>query len=82
MDTGHWTFADLSDNQLELIKEGEDTLGADYLLAYQEDEKAHPGYVELFVEGLNAAELNGSQLECLVGLEQRLQAVVVAYKSP
>jgi hypothetical protein len=81
MNTGRWTFASLNDEQLELIKEGENTLGADYLLAYQQDEKAPPGYVELFIEQLKAAPLDDSQIECLVGLEERLKTVVVAYKS-
>jgi hypothetical protein len=82
MNTSHWTFANLNNEQLELIKEGEGTLGADYLVAYQQDEKAPPGYVELFLGGIKAAQLDGSQIECLEGLEQRLQAVVVAYKYP
>jgi hypothetical protein len=81
MKTYPWTFAELNTDQLDLLKEGEGTLGADYLLAYQQSEKARAGYVELFVDGLRAAPLDGSQLECLEGLEQRLQAVVVAYKS-
>lgn len=82
MATDHWTFANLNDEQLDLIHEGESTLGADYLVVYQQDEKTPPGYVELFLEGLRAAPLDDSQLECLVGLEERLQAVVVAYKNP
>jgi hypothetical protein len=81
METYAWTFAELNTDQLDLLKEGESTLGADYLLAYQQNEKARAGYVELFVDGLRAAPLDGSQLECLEGLEQSLQAVVVAYKS-
>jgi hypothetical protein len=81
MNSDPWTFAELNTDQLDLLKEGESTLGADYLLAYQQHERARAGYVELFVDGLSAAPLDVSQLECLEGLEQRLQAVVVAYKS-
>lgn len=79
MNTGHWIFANLNNEQMELIKEGESTLGADYLVAYQPDEKAPAGYIELFLQGVTAAPLDDSQLECLEGLEQRVQAVVVAY---
>jgi hypothetical protein len=62
-----------------LIKEGEAVLGVDYLVAFRRDERARPGYIELVLEGLSAAQLDASEIECLEGLEQRLQAVVVAY---
>jgi hypothetical protein len=51
----------------------------DYLVAYQQDLDARPGYIELFLEGLNAAQFDDSEIECLQGLEERLQVVVVAY---
>jgi hypothetical protein len=82
MNTNRWAFANLNNEQLELVKEGENTLGAEYLLAYVQDEKAPTGYVELFIEGLMTAPLDDSQLECLAGLEERLNAVVVAYRNP
>lgn len=75
----NWNFARLENEQLDLIQEGEVALGVDYLVAYRQEEGALPGYVELFLEGLNPAHLDDSKVECLEGLEQRLQATVVAY---
>jgi hypothetical protein len=80
MSANNWIFATLENDQLELIKEGETALGVDYLVAYRQDEGAHPGYINLFLEGLSAATLDDREIECLEGLEQRIQAVVVAYK--
>jgi hypothetical protein len=79
MSANNWIFAQLVDEQLELIKEGEAVLGVDYIVAFRQDDRARPGYVDLFLEGLSAAQLDDSEIECLEGLEQRLQAVVVAY---
>jgi hypothetical protein len=80
MSANNWNFAQLEDEQLELIKEGEAVLGVDYLVAYRQDPGARPGMVELYVEGLSAAPMDDSEIEVLESLEQRLQAVVVAYK--
>jgi hypothetical protein len=80
MNSNNWTFATLAGEQLDLIKEGEIALGVDYLLAFRQDERARPGYVDLFLDGLSAAQLDDSEVEVLEGLEQRLQAVVVAYQ--
>jgi hypothetical protein len=76
-----WVWADLNADQMNLIHQAEETLGADYILAFQPDdppghasaEEAEPPF------GLQAAELNPSQLECLAGLEHMLGAVIVAY---
>jgi hypothetical protein len=76
-----WNWAKLNTNQLEQLKEGEETLKVDYLLAYQEDEKADAQLIEAFRTGLQTAELDDSQLECLQGLESNLGAVVIAYKN-
>jgi len=75
-----WIFAKLDNDQLELIKQGEAALGVDYLLAFRQDESARPGNIGLILEGLTAASMDDSEIECLEGLELRLQAVVVAYK--
>lgn len=80
MSANNWNFAQLEDEQLELIREGEAVLGVDYLVAYRQDPSARPGMVELYVEGLSAAPMDDSEIEVLESLEQRLQAVVVAYK--
>lgn len=74
-----WKWADLSGEQLEMLHEGEETLGAEVLLAYQEDMSSGFMGQDLSMSGLQAAPLNESQLECLRGLEKNMQAVVVAY---
>lgn len=75
-----WKWADLNDQHLDLIHQAEQTLGADYILAYQPDgqadEAADPP------RGLQAADLTPSQLECLTGLETMIHAVIVAYAAP
>jgi hypothetical protein len=60
------------------VAEAESTLGADYLLVYQSGQLMASQFVESS-GGLQVAALNSSQLECLQGLENQLQAVVVAY---
>lgn len=80
MSAHNWIFAKLENEQLDLIREGESVLGVDYLVVYRQDESARPGMIELFVDGLNVAQMDDSEIELLEILEQRLQAVVVAYR--
>jgi hypothetical protein len=71
-----WQWAQLSDEQLQWLKQAEQTLGADVLLAFQgAGAAARPG-----VPNLQAAALNESQMDCLRGTETKLNAVVVAYQ--
>ena len=81
MTTNGWTWANLSEEQLQLLSEAERSLGADYLLAYKPTDHSSRA-VESRVRALEAAALDESQLECLHGLEQQLQAIVVAYAGP
>ncbi len=74
-----WTWSNLSNEQLGLLAEAERTLGADCLLAYQASDQAASGHRSA-PERVQVAALNASQLDCLQGLEQRLQSVVVAYR--
>jgi hypothetical protein len=78
MTTNGWTWANLSDDQLQLVAEAEQSLGADYLLVYKPGEQS-TGVTRSAGQSLKAAPLTESQLECLHGLEQQLNAVVVAY---
>jgi hypothetical protein len=80
MANSQWNWADLNGEQLDLLREGEQTLGADILLAYQQDQAAAFQDGRFSRSGLQAAPLNDSQLECLQGLEKNLQAVVIAYQ--
>jgi hypothetical protein len=78
MSANGWTWASLNDNQLQLLSEAEQSLGAGYLLAYQPTQHTSRA-VEARVRSLQAAPLSESELESLRGLETQLQAVVVAY---
>ena len=78
MADAHWTWANLTDVQRQQVADAETTLGADYLLAYQPSQPHANQSVETLGE-LEVAPLTPSQLECLQGLENQVQAVIVAY---
>lgn len=80
MTNSEWTWAELDGEQLGLLQEAEATLGADILLAYQQESHIQPHAPEVAQMGLYVAALDESQLECLQGLEQTVQAVVIAYQ--
>lgn len=69
MDNKIWLMAKLSDEQLNKVKQAEQTLdpGSISIVALNEVDS-------------NVASLNESQLECLAGLEKKLGMVLVAYK--
>lgn len=75
-----WTWARLNRDQLGLLREAEETLGADILMAYRQGERAEVKADVLAQTKLQAADLNESQLECLQGLERQLDSVVIAYQ--
>ena len=75
-----WKWARLDRERLELIREAEETLGSDILLAYQPDEQDSVETENIAQMQIQVAPLNESQLECLQGLEQKVSAVVVAYQ--
>lgn len=74
-----WTWANLDDERLRMLKEAEGTLGMDLLLAYQQDHQPEVQGGRLSQSGLRVAPLDESQVDCLKGLETKVQAVVVAY---
>lgn len=74
-----WTWADLSPDQQRLLSEAEQSLGADYLLAFAPGGAA-PADERRPVSGITTAALSESELECLNGLENQLGSVVVAYR--
>ena len=80
MANDQWRWANLNGEQLNMLMEGEQTLGADILLAYEQDQTATVQEGKFHQSGLQAARLNDSQIECLQGLEKNLQAVVIAYQ--
>jgi len=80
MTNSEWSWASLNHEQLELLREAENTLGADILLAYQQESQPQAQSPSLGAMGLFVAALNESQLECLQGLEQMVDAVVIAYR--
>jgi len=76
-----WTFRDLQADQLDLVREAERTMSADIVLAYAPvpDGPLHDGDDAV---GMAPATLSESELECLQGLESRLDTVLVAYHRP
>lgn len=75
-----WTWAELSQDKLQMLMEAEQTLGADILLAYQPARQGmDPGKV-IERSRLSVASLNESQIECLQGMEEKLGTVVIAYR--
>ena len=72
-----WTWARLDRHGLDLLKEAEETLGADVVLVYAE---GGPRATQTAWAGLRPADLDASQLECLQGLEEQVGAVAVAYQ--
>lgn len=80
MTQSEWTWAQLNGQQIGLLQEAEQTLGADILLAYQQESQPQAQAPEIAQMGLYVAALNESQLECLHGLEKMMQTVVIAYK--
>jgi hypothetical protein len=61
-----WMLANLTDDQLKLVREAEQTLGSINVLVFRP-------------AGLKVAGLSESQIECLQGLEKKLGMTVVAY---
>ena len=80
MIVSEWSWAALNREQLGILREAEQSLGADILLAYQEESQPQAQAPALTEMGLHVAALNESQLECLQGLEQMVNAVVIAYQ--
>ncbi len=81
MDNG-WTWASLTGEQLQLLRQAEQTLGNNvkYLLVYQQARQvADRGSVKAPRQE-RVAPLNEKQLENLQRLEKQLHAVVVAYQ--
>ncbi len=80
MTNSEWSWASLNHEQLGLLRKAENTLGADILLAYQQESQPQAQAQSIAQMGLQVAALNESQLECLQGLEQMVDAVVIAYR--
>ena len=71
-----WTWADLDERQLALVREAEETLGSEVVIAYRQAEPARVGRGGV---AMSPAALDESQLECLQGIESRIGCVAVAY---
>lgn len=79
MTNSEWTWATLNRQQLAILQQAEATLGADVLLAYQQEHQSQAQAPAVAQMGLHVAALTESQLECLQGLEQMMRTVVIAY---
>ena len=64
-----WTYAKMTPEQVQALKEAETTLGAGLLLAFQRNK-------------VDVSGLTESQIECLEGLERQLGVVILAVKQP
>lgn len=80
MTNTEWTWAELNRDQLNLLQKAETTLGADILLAFRHESQPQAQAPDVVPMGLHVAALNESQMECLQGLEQIMQTVVIAYQ--
>ena len=81
MDQNGWDWARLTRDKMEMLKDAERTLGADVLLAYRSLPAEGDTTGEIREQSpIRVADLDESQVECLQGLEEKLQAVVVAYE--
>ncbi|WP_437855913.1 hypothetical protein [Sorangium sp. So ce363] len=63
-----WTLASLTPEQERLLKEAEGALNSGVLLAFERRD-------------VTPTKLTPSQIECLMGLEQKLGLVIVALRS-
>lgn len=72
-----WSWAELDEDQLELVDEAERELGADFVLAYR---PGPPGIVPAALGGVEPSPLDAAMIDRLRGLEQELGTVVVAYR--
>ena len=79
MDGRDWSWANLSGDKLDMLRDAEQTLGVDILLAYKDRAGSAVESRRLGQTGLQVASMNDSQVECLQGLEQKLGAVVIGY---
>ena len=68
MAKGVYTFTHLTTEQERLLKEAEETLGGNVLLAMTD-------------ASVGPSDLNESQMECLQGLEQKLGMTILAVKA-
>ncbi len=70
------TWADLDEAQLALVREAEETLGSEVVVAYRRGDESRVGRGGV---ALPPAALDESQLECLRGVESRIGCIAVAY---
>jgi hypothetical protein len=81
MANDHWTWANLSKEKIDILQEGERTLGSsvDLLLAFQGDSIGIIGEDGFRQNKFELARISDSQIECLRGLEKKISATVIAY---
>ena len=76
-----WTYADLAPDQLALVAEAERTLDTDVVMVFRPSDWGDVDPDALLGDDLQpAADLEPTQLECLLGLERLVDGVVVAYR--
>ena len=75
-----WTLAELAPEELALVNEAERTLDTDIVMVYRPTRWGTVDEDTVAAEGLHPVELDAVQLESLLGLEQMVGGVVVAYR--
>ena len=76
-----WDWAHLNSDQLQLVKDAEQSLDVDYLLAFKAVEPRGDSDSLSSPEDVQFAHLTESQLEVLQSLEASLEATLVAYQN-
>jgi hypothetical protein len=76
MTIDRWSWAQLDDEELDLVKETEAAIGADYVLVFDRG----GGVSVSDVPGVRPSELDESQIERLQDVERQLGSVAVAYQ--
>ncbi len=72
----NYALANLTPEQERLLKDAESTLGGGILLAYSRSD----GGAVRAPSGVAYSDLTVSQVECLEGLEQKLDLVILAVR--
>lgn len=76
MTDDQWAWAQLDDEELDLVRETEEHLGADYVLVYD-----HGGGTPVRdVQGLRPKDLDETDVERLRVVERQVGGVAVAYE--
>ncbi len=75
-----WSYAELRQEQLDLVREAERSLDTDVVMVYRPSAWGTVDPEVVSADGLRPDELEPAQLERLQGLETKVGGVMVAYR--